>query len=368
MTRATVAKRLEPELALQCLQAYDAGLFVVDREGEVRFMNPRAEELLEVRADDAIGRPAGELLGLAADGPFGPGGEVWRTGRLASAQILSQRGEKELTLECHMVPVGSDKRPEAGLLIFEDASESQEERAFQRNIDRFSSIGNLSAIMAHEIRNPLTGIRTTIQYVETKLPHDSPLRQDLEEAIKELDRIEQFTTDLLQFARRKISTLEDGNLNDVVEKVLSHVALRCEEKGVQVRKELSAEMPAIPMDPDAVHQALLNLILNALDVMPDGGVLRVTTSTRRYRSRRAVEVAIADTGTGIPEEIMEKIFDPFFTTRGAGGTGLGLSIVLQIVKEHGGRINVRNRAQGGVTFRISFRVPDEVEVVEESAS
>jgi signal transduction histidine kinase len=331
----------------------------------VLYINGRAEELLEVRADDAVGQPACELLGLSADGPFAPGGAVWKTCALPTTQILGQRGEKELTLECHMVPAGSGARPEAGLLIFEDPSESQEERAFQRNIDRFSSIGNLSAIMAHEIRNPLTGIRTTIQFVETKLPASSVLRQDLEEAIKELDRIEQFTTDLLQFARPKITALEEGNLNDVVEKVLSHLSLRCEEKGVQVRQELSSELPLIPMDPDAVRQALLNLTLNALDVMPDGGVLRVTTSTRRYRSRRAVEVAIADTGTGIPEEILEKIFDPFFTTRGAGGTGLGLSIVLQIVKEHGARINVRNRAQGGATFRISFRVPEESE---ESAS
>jgi len=359
MTRAALSKRLEPELAHQCLQAFDAGLFVVDPDGEVVFLNPRAEELLELRAEEALGRSASELLGLPSDGPFGPGGEIWRACRLPPTQILGQRGDKELTLECHMVPVGAEARPGAGLLIFEDASESQEERAFQRNIDRFSSIGNLSAIMAHEIRNPLTGIRTTIQYVETKLPGDSPLRQDLDEAIKELDRIEQFTTDLLQFARPKITALEEGNINDVVERVLGHVALRCEERAVQLRKDLGAELPPIPLDPDALRQALLNLILNALDAMPEGGTLRLTTSTRRYRSRRAVEVAVADTGTGIPEEIIEKIFDPFFTTRGAGGTGLGLSIVLQIVKEHGGRITVRNRAQGGATFRISFRVPEE---------
>jgi signal transduction histidine kinase len=362
MTRTTSSRQLEPETAQQCCDAFDLGLFVVDPDGTVRYLNPRAEELLEVRVEDAVGRPAAELLGLATDGPLGVGGPEWKKCALPTTQILGQRGEKELTLECHMIPLGRRNRPEAGLLIFEDASESAEEREFQRNIDRFSSVGNLSAVMAHEIRNPLTGIRTTIQFVETKLAADSPLRQDLDDAIKELDRIEQFTTDLLQFVRPKIAEVRESNINDVIEKVLGHVALRCEEMEVQVKRELNGELPAIPIDRDAVHQALLNIVLNALDAMPEGGTLRVSTSTRRYRSRRAVEVAVADTGTGIPEEITEKIFDPFFTTRGPAGTGLGLSITLQIVKEHNGRIYVRNRPQGGVIFRLSFPVPEESEV------
>jgi len=359
MSKTATVPQLDPQLSWQCLQAFDSGLFVVDRRGEVQHLNPRAAELLELAVEDAIGQPACRLLGLDDKGPFAPGGDVWQAAVLPATQILGQRGDKELTLECRMVALGDEREPAGGLLIFDDASESQEEREFQRNIDRFSSIGNLSAIMAHEIRNPLTGIRTTIQFVQTKLPEDSALRQDLEAAIKELDRIEQFTTDLLQFARPKISELHTANINTVVEKVLGHVALRCEEMDVTVKAEIAEKLPPIPLDEYAVFQALLNIVLNALDAMGDGGMLRVTTSTRRYRTRRAVEIAIADTGTGIPEEIMEKIFDPFFTTRGAGGTGLGLSIALQIVKEHGGRIYVRNRVQGGVIFRISFRVPDE---------
>jgi signal transduction histidine kinase len=361
MTRSAPVKQLEPETLQQCLDAFDLGLFVLDPEGTVRYLNPRAEELLEVRGEDAVGKPAAEMLGLAVEGPLGVGGAEWKKCALPVTQILGTRGEKELTLECRMLPLGRRSRPEAGLLIFEDASESAEEREFQRNIDRFSSVGNISAVMAHEIRNPLTGIRTTIQFVETKMAADSPLRQELDDAIKELDRIEQFTTDLLQFARPKISEVRESNVNDVIEKVLGHVALRCEEMEVQVKRELGGELPLIPIDRDAVRQALLNIVLNALDAMPQGGVLRVSSSTRRYRSRRAVEVAIADTGTGIPEEIIEKIFDPFFTTRGPAGTGLGLSIALQIVKEHNGRVYVRNRPQGGVIFRLSFPVPDESE-------
>jgi signal transduction histidine kinase len=350
---------LEPEAAQECLVGLDVGVLLLGPGGEIRYLNPRAEEILELAPEEMAGITLTELLGLAPDGPFGPHDDVWTTFSLPPTQILAQRGEKELTLECRMLPLGRESRGDGGVLLLEDVSESEEEREFQRNIDRFSSVGNLSAIIAHEIRNPLTGIRTTIQFVQSKLPKSSTLGGDLEDAIKELDRIEQFTTDLLQFARPKISELRETNINDVIEKVLGHVGLHCAEMGIQLKRELAGELPHIPLDADAVRQALLNIVLNALDAMPDGGVLRVSSSSRRYRSRRAVEVAVADTGTGIPEEILDKIYDPFFTTRGPGGTGLGLSITLQIVKEHGGRIYLRNRPQGGVIFRLSFPVPEE---------
>jgi signal transduction histidine kinase len=361
MARVAVQRALEPEVALQSLAALDLGVIVLGRGGDVRYLNPAAQELFEERAEDAVGEPLGSLIGLAPDGPLGPKGEAWETFALPATQILTQCGEKELALACRMLPLGRKSRPDGALLLVEDISESADEQAFQRNIDRFSSMGSLSAVIAHEIRNPLTGIRTTIQFVETKLPPASPLRSDLDDAIKEIDRIEQFTTDLLQFARPKIVELQPAHVNEIVEKVLANVTARCEEQSVQVRRELSEDLPLIPLDGDAIQQALLNIVINALDAMPGGGTLRISSSTRRYRSRRAVEIAVADTGTGIPAEIMEKVFDPFFTTRGSGGTGLGLSIALQVVREHFGRIYVRNRQQGGTIFRLSFPMPEDSE-------
>ena len=102
----------------------------------------------------------------------------------------------------------------------------------------------------------------------------------------------------------------------------------------------------------------MNLVVNARDAMPEGGTLRLVTSSRRYRSRMAVEIGVHDTGCGIPDDDLDLIFDPFFTTK-SSGTGLGLSISLQLVREQGGRITVRNRSGGGVTFRLSFPVPAE---------
>jgi signal transduction histidine kinase len=264
--------------------------------------------------------------------------------------------DQELTVEARWLPVAREENELGGILAIDDITESVGDLEFQRRVDRFASIGNLSAVIAHEIRNPLTGVRTTIQFVGSKLK--GSLRADLEEVITELDRIEQFTSDLLQFARPKALQRVPGDVNEVIEKVLDSLGAQLASSEIQVKREITDGLPKIPMDPDAMHQVLLNILRNSLESMPDGGSLRVTTSSRRYRSRTAVEIAVSDTGTGISEEILDRIFDPFFTTK-PSGTGLGLSISLQLVQEQGGRINVRNRSQGGVTFRLSFPVPPE---------
>ena len=245
------------------------------------------------------------------------------------------------------------------MMAFEDVTEVVGEMEFQRRVDRFASVEELSAVLAHEIRNPLTGIRSTIQYVGSKLEQNHPsLRSDLEDAIKELDRIEQFTTDLLQFTRPKSLQMTEQDVTPILIKVLDNLELQFRKSNITIKRELAEALPPFPMDPDALQQVFLNLILNAIDAMPGGGSIRISSSSRWYRTKQAVEVAFHDSGCGSPEEVLDKIFDPFFTTR-PNGTGLGLSIRLQIVREHGGRINMRNRSGGGATFRLSFPVSGE---------
>jgi signal transduction histidine kinase len=278
-------------------------------------------------------------------------------GESLARELVISSLEGELTAEVRWLPVVREETDLGGILAFDDITDSVSELEFQRRLDRFASIGNLSAVIAHEIRNPLTGVRTTIQFVGSKL--EAPLRAELSEVITELDRIEQFTTDLLQFARPKALERISGDVNQVIEKLLDTLSAQLEKAGVTVKRDLTPDLPRIPMDPDAMHQVLLNILKNAIEAMPEGGPLRVATSSRRYRSRTAVEIAVSDVGCGIPEEHLDRIFDPFFTTK-PSGTGLGLAISLQLVREQGGRVTVRNRSQGGVTFRLSFPVPTEV--------
>lgn len=392
------------DLAQLLLNSLDFGLLALDQENRILFVNRKALEILGSRPGRLIGAPAGEVLTSRT-----PGFSFWSADQVdpeeaGTREVMLEFAGKEYLLEMRWLPVadsrndarneargGGDPRsgdprsgdtrsgdtrsgdprsgdprsgdPKTGdpkntvtsLIAFDDVTETVGEVEFQRRVDRFASVGDLSAVIAHEIRNPLTGIRTTIQYVGGKLPSDSVLRTDLQDAIQELDRIEQFTTDLLQFARPKSFQMTEQDLNPILETVLDNLELQFAEAGIVVKRDLAPSLPRIRMDRDALQQVVLNVMLNALEAMNGGGQFRVSSSARRYRSRLAVEVAFSDTGCGIPEGAIDKIFDPFFTTKQAG-TGLGLSISLQIVREHGGRITVRNRTQGGVIFRLSFPV------------
>jgi signal transduction histidine kinase len=313
------------------LDALEMGAVALDRERKVVYANRRIEELLGVEP--------GALLSLPGNRVF-PG---------ADARWL--RGES--------MPMRDEDGEVAGSVVIAEAISESEDGEFQKKIDRLVSLGELSAYVAHEIRNPLTGIRTTVQFVASKLrPRDSR-RDDLDDVIQELDRIEQIITGLLMFARPPQAKSQACDVHQVVERTLDLLDLQFRDAKVNVTRELASDLPLVIADPDLLQQVLLNLCLNAIQAMPQGGELTVTTGMRRYRTRRSlVDVSVADTGAGIPKELMEKIFDPFFTTRSMG-TGLGLPISVQIVRDAGGVITARNNAGGGATRRVSLPVPAE---------
>ncbi len=355
----------ERDLAQLLLNSLDSGLIALDKDSRILFASRKALEVLGTSSDRLGGHPMGELFRSRT-----PGFSFWsaqgaESDDAGAREIMLEFDGKEYLLEIRWLPVAEDGSAVASILEFDDVTETVGEAEFQRRVDRFASVGDLSAVIAHEIRNPLTGIRTTIQYVGSKLDPASTFRTDLKDAIRELDRIEQFTTDLLQFARPKSFQLVPRGLNPILETVLDNLDLQMAEAGIVVKRDLAPNLPVVLLDPDAIQQVFLNIALNALESMKGGGQFKISSSARRYRSRIAVEVAFSDTGVGIAPELVDKIFDPFFTTK-PNGTGLGLSISLQIVKEHGGRITVRNRSGGGVTFRLSFPVRPETDRADEA--
>jgi signal transduction histidine kinase len=192
--------------------------------------------------------------------------------------------------------------------------------------------------------------------VSSKLKPQDSRREDLDDVIKELDRIEQIITGLLLFGRPQSGRPVLSGVHGVLEKTLAAIELQLQDARVEVVRDYAEDIPELWLDPDLVQQVFLNLCLNAIQAMPQGGKLTIATGVRRYRTRRSfVDVSFSDTGSGIPKEAMEKIFDPFYTTRSMG-TGLGLSISLQIMRDHGGVITAKNNS-AGATFRASFPLP-----------
>ncbi len=215
--------------------------------------------------------------------------------------------------------------------------------------EKMVAIGELAAGIAHEIRNPL-GIITGS--AETMKKHDDQkIREEMIGYIlEESQRINGLISTLLDFARPKEPQLMDCDLRDIMEKTLILLLPQAKTLGVEIRKEIPREPIVLSIDPDQMRQAFMNLGVNALEAMPNGGILKV--ALMRGKEGRAL-IYFSDTGKGIPREIRSKIFDPFFTTKD-GGTGLGLSIAHQIITQHGGEITVEEGDKGGSTFIISL--------------
>jgi two-component system, NtrC family, sensor histidine kinase HydH len=218
-----------------------------------------------------------------------------------------------------------------------------------RRSERLAALGKLLAGVAHEVRNPLAGIRSTVQLWQRGIGPDAESFADL---LSEVDRLDGIVERLLHFSRADAQDLADGDLNAVVAECARLARGPAESQGVKVALELAPALPPVAMAPPALIQVFRNLTTNALHVMPSGGTLRL--ATRLDPTRRRVEVIIADTGPGLNEATLSHLFEPFFTTR-PGGTGLGLAIAREIALAHRGELRAANRLDGpGAVFTLTL--------------
>jgi signal transduction histidine kinase len=219
--------------------------------------------------------------------------------------------------------------------------------------EKLASIGRLAAGIAHEINNPLTSVLTFSSLLLRKA-ETGDQKEKLEIIVKETTRCRQIVRDLLNFARLGEPKKEECSINQIIESALSLTKnqLKMSEMRIAVKKELE-ELPLLQLDPDQMLEVFVNIIINAIDAMPQGGELNFTT--RLAQGGKAVEIRASDTGYGIPRENLAKVFDPFFTTKDAGkGTGLGLSVTYGIIDRHNGTIDVESEVRKGTTFIIKL--------------
>jgi len=250
---------------------------------------------------------------------------------------------------------------------------SELERAYRHLVqaEKMVSLGKLAAVVAHEINNPLAGILTYTKLISRMADKGFNGSQRLTEAKNYLGIIEgesrrcgSIVKNLLTFARQAPLNPQKNDLNAIVERCLLLVGHQLELQSIDLEKDLGAGLPPLYCDSSQVQQALLALLMNAVEAMPNGGRLRVATSFDAARS--CGQVTIRDDGPGIPEEVLSHIFEPFFTTKEEGkGVGLGLAIAFGIVQQHGGNILVVSTPQKGTTFTVVL--PEEAHVLRREA-
>ncbi|HSZ60208.1 MAG TPA: ATP-binding protein [Terriglobales bacterium] len=246
----------------------------------------------------------------------------------------------------------------------------EQAQAEARRSERLAALGQLSAGLAHEIRNPLGVIKGSAEMLTQKLQASDELARELAGYIStEVNRLSALVTEFLDFARPLHAQPRPADLTALLDRVLQIVAGRFAGKrgpAVRVETNYASGLPLVPLDESLCEQAFLNLVQNAYEAMEErGGVLRVDVQLATKDGRDGVELCLADTGPGVPDELREEIFNPFVTTKKTG-VGLGLSIVSKIVDGHGGSIHVENSADGGAVFTLFFPLEESGETPAEA--
>jgi signal transduction histidine kinase len=241
-------------------------------------------------------------------------------------------------------------------MLYEELKRSQ---SLVRRTDRLRSLETIAGGFAHEVRNPLTSIKTFIQLTPERKDDPEFIGHFSTVVAEDVARIERLIQEILDYARYMQPKFQEEDVNVIVESCLYFIRIKADSKGVWLKKDLTSDLPPVLLDRQQIKQVLLNLFINAIEAMGDDGQLIVRT--RRLAKAPGdtwAQIEVTDTGCGIPPADLEHIFDPFYTTKHESkeheGTGLGLTIVHQIVQEHGGHIEVKSEFGRGTTFLVNL--------------
>ena len=214
--------------------------------------------------------------------------------------------------------------------------------------EKMAELGRLAVGMVHELNTPLSVIVSAAQMILREEELSESVKEMVARIDMEAQRLSQFTKGLLSFSRREDGTVAEADVNQVLRDVMSFLKYDAQKRSVAVVEEMNYDLPAVAADSNRLKQIFINLVMNALQVMENGGALLLKTT---MADERSIEVEIADTGCGIPQDKLARIFDPFYTTKAPGeGTGLGLFITKSLVELLGGRISVRSAEGEGTAF------------------
>lgn len=337
------------------------GIIGLNSDDEIVSWNRGAETMFGYLPDEVIGRHFSFLVPneLVEDGEL----ERLRERTITDGCIQNYETER-ITKEGKRIIVSLTRtaiRDAEGKMVgssamLRDVTEKKKLEERLLHTERLATIGRMSAKVAHEIRNPLSSISLNTELLEEEIAGykgvDSAEAKSLLRSIsRELDRLTEITDDYLRFAKLPAPRLKALTVNRLVTDLLSMLENEIQERGVTIKKRFTPRLPKVKVDQQQLRRALLNMLKNSLEAMPDGGGISVATSCDSDR----VYISISDTGVGIEEDHMGRIFTPFFSTKEMG-TGLGLPLAQQIVAEHGGEITCSSELGNGSSFVVALPV------------
>jgi PAS domain S-box-containing protein len=341
------------------IQSIGSGIIITEMDDTITYMNRAGERMLGYSKDELIGKSF-SIFALREKQSI-----VYSL--LNNPDDLDTRKEGWMKRKDHIeFPVGftinnhlSVRGEMIGkIVIFRDLTNLSKIQEEILRMDRLASLGKLASGIAHELRNPLAGIKTTAQALGEELSRDDSRREYLNRITKEIDRLNELLKTFFSFAKPQKLNPVHCNIKDIINEIIPFLIKEIAEKGIRFVENYHPQLAKIEVDKNQMYQVFLNLFLNAIQAMPHGGELKIEVSPAMASSLNGAKknfskILVSDTGSGIPTNILQKIFDPFFTTK-PRGIGLGLSITYQIIKKHGGTIKVESQLGRGTSFVINL--------------
>lgn len=351
------------------IQNINGGLITLDLTGEITFVNRIASKMLGYEVEELLGMHIGDLFGNDDISQkflrvmFIPGK------RADEREVSFQRkDQKRIIVGLSSSPIHDENNQFDGVvLLFRDLTEVRHLKMQVERMERLALLGELSAGIAHEIRNPLAGIKAGAQILEDSFGADDFRYQIIERIVREVDKANRLLKEFFKFARPTKPKFKFHDVEMIIDGVYLLLAPKMQKRNIQFIPDFGTDVPQVYIDETQFEQVILNLFLNSIDAMQGGGKLKVSTFKKRLRvldkekeklnvsdnDLNYVLVEISDTGSGISKENIGKIFNPFFTTK-ADGIGLGLSICSRLMEENGGKIDVVSEIDKGTTFILAL--------------
>jgi two-component system sensor histidine kinase HydH len=330
------------------------GLLSIDTEGKIASYNQPALDFLGLTESEVKGMDLGSIFDFEL---YGIRDTIANCVSVLDREILHKNKKGEvIPLALSATPIRSEAGTcQGAVVVLRDLSEIKKLEEKVRRSEKLAAIGELAAGVAHEIRNPLSSIRGFAQFLKQSLKDKPQEKEYAETMVAEVDRINRVVTDLLTFARPMKVEISPTDITELIEHSVRLVEADALSRNVNIRMNIS-DLSRLPLDGNQITQALLNLLLNALEALPPQGNIEIGGELDTSDSR--LHLWVKDNGPGIPSSKMEKIFEPFYTTH-EKGTGLGLAIVHKIVENHDGEITVTSPPAGtpqGCCFSIMIPV------------
>ncbi|MFZ0452014.1 MAG: PAS domain S-box protein [Desulfatiglandaceae bacterium] len=337
-----------------------------DMKGNIFIWNPGAEETLGYTAEEVVGKMNIDQIypeGVAKRAMKMMRGPTYGgVGKLKSFPIVFVRQDREIVEGSISASIiyGPEGREMASVGIFVDLRERLEMeeklRKTQEQLlqsEKLAAMGRLTSQVAHEVNNPLYGIMNTLELLKTEIPPESKRRKILEMALSETVRLSELLRKMLSFSKPDQEEKQPMDINEALDEILLLYEKQLRENSIRIKTSFDEGLEKVLASKNQLRQVFLNMVSNARDAMPEGGTFSVTTGSRGGQ----VLIEIADTGTGIDKEHLDKIFDTFFTTKASvKGVGLGLSVCHGFIKDHGGDIRVESEKGSGTTFTITLPI------------